>query len=787
MNRGAIVLLLIILLSLFAGMAGTGYGAIPQKEREALIALYNSTNGDNWIIKSGWKTSTPHTDGFALPGTENKWYGITCDEGNTMVLRIDLNNNHLAGPIPPELANLTNLQHLYITRNQLSGSIPTTLSELTNLISLDLHSNQLSDKIPPDLTKLVNLTTLNLSSNELTDKIPPGLDQLSQLVWLDLASNQLEDTIPQELYKLTNLQWLRLESNKLTGNIPTPESSQLQQLQKLFLAFNQLTGPIPPELGNLSNLKWLHLASNNLTGPIPPDLGRLSKLEFLGLGSNQLSGEIPSELGNLSTNLSKLSLFSNELSGDIPPALGNLSALNELNLDFNKLTGNTPPELGNLSNLKWLYLASNQLTGSIPQAMEKLVNLNVGGSDFRWNGLYTGNESLRNLLNNAQKDNDWESTQTIAPEQVTALALSATSIEVSWIPIIYSGDKGGYSVFYSSTPGGPYTLFGDTEAKSDGRLEALGLNPATKYYFVVQTRTEPHEHNQNIVNSEYSAESSAETANEYLRIISGVVATEKGKGIEGVTLVFLPSNQCEVTNISGNYSHAVETGWSGTVTPLKTGYTFEPEKKIFENVISDQPGTNFKVRLFPLSISGKVTSGDEGIEGVTLNFTAGGAETEIGITNADGYYSHEVPYVWTGRATPAKGDLLFYPPFIDYPLPGITGNRDHQDYQLSVSLALTAARKQDSTLIIRKEYGEIELKAILIGISTSTVKTFSIYRKEANGAYQPNNEFPASSQTDSYQFTYRDEYLEKGKTYTYIARAIDAQGKIIGESQEKTI
>lgn len=30
--------------------------AIPATERAALIALYNSTDGDNWTNNSGWKT-----------------------------------------------------------------------------------------------------------------------------------------------------------------------------------------------------------------------------------------------------------------------------------------------------------------------------------------------------------------------------------------------------------------------------------------------------------------------------------------------------------------------------------------------------------------------------------------------------------------------------------------------------------------------------------------------------------------------------------------------------------
>ncbi len=137
--------------------------------------------------------------------------------------------------------------------------------------------------------------------------------------------------------------------------------------------------------------------------------------------------------------------------------------------------------------------------------------------------------------------------------------------------------------------------------------------------------------------------------------------------------------------------------------------------------------------------------------------------------------------------TPGKDDLLFDPPFIDYVIPGVTENRDHQDYRLSISFALNAARKKDNALVIRKEYGEIGLYVSLLGDSTAAVQKFIIFRKESGGSFQPNEEFVVQEQKNSYQFNYNDEYHEKGKTYTYIARAINAEGKIIGESKEKTI
>ena len=116
---------------------------IPALERDALIALYNSTNGDSWTDSTGWKDGTLHTDGFALPGTECSWQGVLCDGGENNVVTLDLFSNNLNGTIPTQLANLVNLQALRLYSNQLSGSIPTELGNLKNLQYISLRSNQL--------------------------------------------------------------------------------------------------------------------------------------------------------------------------------------------------------------------------------------------------------------------------------------------------------------------------------------------------------------------------------------------------------------------------------------------------------------------------------------------------------------------------------------------------------------------------------------------------------------------------------------------------------------------
>ncbi len=254
---------------------------IPVIECEALVALYNSTNGPNWTDNAGWLvTNTPCS-----------WDGITCIAGQVYLW---LSDNQLSGSIPPELGNMTNLRHLRLAHNQLSGSIPPELGNMTNPTQLWLSDNQLSGSIPPELGNMTNLLLLELGSNQLSGLIPPELSRLNKLHTLSLPNNQISGSIPPELGNMVNL-------------------------VKLHLFNNQLSGSIPPELGNMTNLLELWLNNNQLSGSIPPELGNLNDLQSLGLSDNELSGSIPPELGNVAAFL--LRLENNQLSGDVPIAV----------------------------------------------------------------------------------------------------------------------------------------------------------------------------------------------------------------------------------------------------------------------------------------------------------------------------------------------------------------------------------------------------------------------------------------------------------------------------------
>lgn len=85
-------------------------------------------------------------------------------------------------------------------------------------------------------------------------------------------------------------------------------------------------------------------------------------------------------------------------------------------------------------------------------------------------------------------------------------------------------------------------------------------------------------------------------------VISGTIMPS-GPGIGGIMLVGLPGHP--MTNSGGYYEGLVLNGWTGTVTPAKTGYSFSPVVRTYSNVISDAPVQNYAVTSAP-SVTAKL-------------------------------------------------------------------------------------------------------------------------------------------------------------------------------------
>ena len=362
-------------------------------DRTALIALYNSTDGDNWFNNTNWLTVAPLSE----------WHGVsTNSEGR--VVTLDLGRNSLSGTVPPEIGELINLRYLGLGSNQLTGTLPPEVGNLTRLEVLNLDDNRLWGPLPDAMAALSVLNRFKFDDNSgLCAPHDPGFQEwLQSIPLLRSGPTCIRTTSPPDgrdiaalttLYRATSgdnwrdrtnwlseqpLQYwkgvhineegrivdLRLGENNLSGQIP-PELGNLRDLERLELYGNQLTGTIPSELGNLSSLELLSIEYNQLTGSIPAGLSHLIQLTSLRLNSNRLTGAIPSELGSLN-NLQILLLDNNKLTGSIPSELGSLSELVVLHLHNNQLTGTIPPELGNPHELHELFLSNNQLTGCIP-------------------------------------------------------------------------------------------------------------------------------------------------------------------------------------------------------------------------------------------------------------------------------------------------------------------------------------------------------------------------------------------------------------------------------------
>lgn len=140
-------------------------------EREALIAIYNALDGDNWINNENWCSDKPVSEWFGILNTENG-----------SVTTIALGNNNLSGVLPEQIGDLTRLVDLRLEHNHITGSIPFSLCKLENLEYLSLQYNSLTGSIPDKMSDLFNRSSstywaIDLSANRLSGIIPKDVAQ----------------------------------------------------------------------------------------------------------------------------------------------------------------------------------------------------------------------------------------------------------------------------------------------------------------------------------------------------------------------------------------------------------------------------------------------------------------------------------------------------------------------------------------------------------------------------------------------------------------------------------
>lgn len=108
------------------------------KERDELVKLYNSTNGDSWT----------HNDNWCSSKSPAQWYGITYDKYNEHVEYIKLANNNLTGSI--SIKGFEKLRNIDIKGNNISSLT------IDSCLTLDLGYGFRLDDITLDFLHINN-------------------------------------------------------------------------------------------------------------------------------------------------------------------------------------------------------------------------------------------------------------------------------------------------------------------------------------------------------------------------------------------------------------------------------------------------------------------------------------------------------------------------------------------------------------------------------------------------------------------------------------------------------
>ena len=143
--------------------------------------------------------------------------------------------------------------------------------------------------------------------------------------------------------------------------------------------------------------------------------------------------------------------------------------------------------------------------------------------------------------------------------------------------------------------------------------------------------------------------------------ISGFVFDSNFLPVKGVVLAFSRLGTAP-TDTWGFYKKNIPEAWTGTVTPWKGNYLFDPASRNYADVVADLTLENYDAQFSLPVISGKVTLVGFGI-GISDVFVtlAGDISNQNTTTDEQGNYSFQVSAGWNGTVTPSKVEFNFTP------------------------------------------------------------------------------------------------------------------------------
>ena len=165
--------------------------------------------------------------------------------------------NQISGPLPPEWANMTQIQGLSLQDNQISGPLPPQWSRMAKLEELHLDSNLLNGSLPPEWSNMTQLRLLHFPNNQLSGPLPRQWSAMPEQPLLDLRNNSLNGPLSPCDFPRWNASFAQLfrdfyfdfSDNKFSGKMELPcldvdpcSSQWRKKLDILVLNGNKLCG-----------------------------------------------------------------------------------------------------------------------------------------------------------------------------------------------------------------------------------------------------------------------------------------------------------------------------------------------------------------------------------------------------------------------------------------------------------------------------------------------------------------------------------------------------------------
>ncbi|TGD45079.1 hypothetical protein EEB11_00385 [Pseudotabrizicola sediminis] len=227
--------------------------------------------------------------------------------------------------LPPEIADLKNLESLNLHRTKITDRELKHVSSLTELRYLNLGYTKITDEALANISSLVNLNHLELQNTHLTDV---GLDRivgLSELKVLVLYYTQISDDSFDVFSKLPKLSFLALSGNRV-GDKGLGRITELTELRGLVLGRTQITDKGLRHISGLRGLTRLHLAQEKISDKGLIFIENLKDMSILKLDGTQITDDGLRSISKLSA-MRALSLSDTKIS---ETGLGNIAGLKAL-------------------------------------------------------------------------------------------------------------------------------------------------------------------------------------------------------------------------------------------------------------------------------------------------------------------------------------------------------------------------------------------------------------------------------------------------------------------------